>query len=396
MPFGGRLLAAGVAFLFINWLLEGKFKHKLLNINYPRLTLSFISLYFIYLISMIYTSNQELGWSDLETKLSILVCPLAFLISRDFNPITIRRTLISFLLGCGLSFITCIIIAFFSDQPKEAAFFYSQLSYFIHAGYYSMYLAFAIGIVLMFISGRYYKNTLQLIGWIALILFFLAAQVMLSAKNGLIASSIIFLLSAGYIILEKKKVLLGLSIVLLDAMFLIALVKGPAMIGERFKTMEQVSNMEQIDKKTNESSGVRLLIWEASLDVIKENYLTGVGAGDDDNALTEKYQAKGMTGALEKHLNAHNQYLQTFISVGIVGFSVLMIGLIVPLLYSYRSKKYLYTIFLIIIMIGFLTESVLETQGGVIFYAFFNSLLLASKDIFAVNKDNYDLASRIQ
>jgi O-antigen ligase len=39
-----------------------------------------------------------------------------------------------------------------------------------------------------------------------------------------------------------------------------------------------------------------------------------------------------------------------------------------------KQKKYIYTLFLVIIIINFMTESILETQSGVIFFAFFNTI----------------------
>ena len=41
---------------------------------------------------------------------------------------------------------------------------------------------------------------------------------------------------------------------------------------------------------------------------------------------------------------------------------------------SLKTKDYLYSLFLILIAINFLTESMLETQSGVVFFAVFNTL----------------------
>jgi len=83
--------------------------------------------------------------------------------------------------------------------------------------------------------------------------------------------------------------------------------------------------------------------------------------------------------AFKLELNAHNQYLQTMITLGIIGLIVLLLNLILPALYSMEQKHYLYLVFLILIGFNLLFESMLETQAGVVFYAFFNAYLFAIK-----------------
>lgn len=394
MPFGGGLVAMGVALLFINWLMEGKFKYKFSNIHYPRLTVYFALLYFVYLAGLIYSSNMEYGLHDLETKLSILICPVVFLISRDIDPKSIRKILLAFVVGCLAAFLTCLLIVFINDGVSDPGnFLYTKLSYFIHAGYFSMYISFAICIVLFFLKAKLYKSNLQMFGWISLIVFFFIAQVMLSSKTGLISSVLIFIIAGGYIIFEKRKIIFGVSIILCAILFVAVAINKIPMLESRMQTMQQVNDIAHVDKASTESSAARLLIWSASFDIIKENYLAGVGTGDVKDVLMIKYKEKEMTGAYEHELNAHNQYLQTFIALGIVGFSVLLVNLMVPLLYSFKGKKYLYVFFLALIIFNFMTESMLETQAGVIFYAFFNSLLLASGNVFVEIKDKFDLSS---
>ena len=85
-----------------------------------------------------------------------------------------------------------------------------------------------------------------------------------------------------------------------------------------------------------------------------------------------------MKGALEHKLNAHNEFYQVFISIGIIGFIIFVITLLAPLSLAFKINNFIYIIFLFIIVFNFLPESMLETQAGVMFYSFFNSLLCFS------------------
>jgi O-antigen ligase len=82
-----------------------------------------------------------------------------------------------------------------------------------------------------------------------------------------------------------------------------------------------------------------------------------------------------MKAASEQRLNAHNQYLQTTVALGVIGLLVLILILLLPALQAYRQNNFPYFVFLVLLGFNLLFESMLETQAGVVFYAFFNVVL---------------------
>jgi O-antigen ligase len=149
---------------------------------------------------------------------------------------------------------------------------------------------------------------------------------------------------------------------------------------ERFE--ETRAAIEQTDINADEiasSSGERLLIWWYSFEITNDNLLFGVGTGDVRDELLVKYREKQMYNALGLGLNAHNQYLQTTLALGVLGLIALLLCIVLPFIYGVEYRHYLLIIFLILIAFNFLFESMLETQAGVVFYAFFNAYLFAIK-----------------
>jgi O-antigen ligase len=149
------------------------------------------------------------------------------------------------------------------------------------------------------------------------------------------------------------------------------------------KIMSRVNNFVEAITSDNKSDDLgstanRILIWESSNQIIKENFFIGVGTGDVNDELSLEYEKEGFENGLKRNLNAHNEYYQVFISLGLVGCILLLISLFYPLAISFIHKNYIYLFFLLIVMLNFITESMLETQAGVMFYAFFNSLLCFS------------------
>ena len=79
------------------------------------------------------------------------------------------------------------------------------------------------------------------------------------------------------------------------------------------------------------ASLVNVLSTMAQTHLIAEKPLFGYGTSDEKEVLLEAYEQEGFYHFAKKKLNAHNQYLQTGIAVGVVGMLVLMLMLFVPL-----------------------------------------------------------------
>ena len=148
----------------------------------------------------------------------------------------------------------------------------------------------------------------------------------------------------------------------------------PQISGRIHRAIDALNN-SNVNEAEVESSAVRLLVWSAANELVSDNLIVGVGTGDAKDELMNVYKFRGMTGAYAHELNAHNEFYQVFISLGIIGFVLLLICLYFPFIFAFRTGNAIYLLFLLLICINFLTESILETQAGVMFYAFFNSLL---------------------
>jgi O-antigen ligase len=131
---------------------------------------------------------------------------------------------------------------------------------------------------------------------------------------------------------------------------------------------------------SGKSTSDRIGVWKAALHIIRENPFLGVGTGDVKDELMREYHEQNVIPAYEQRLNAHNQYLQTFVTLGLTGFMVLAMILIVPAISSIRRNDYMYGAFLLIIILNIAFESMFETQAGVVFYAFFNIIFFSNSE----------------
>ena len=109
--------------------------------------------------------------------------------------------------------------------------------------------------------------------------------------------------------------MVGLSLMMVMAMKLFQITF------ERLSSITSFS-IQNVDKTSSESTTVRVLIWQQCLTLIQNNFLFGVSVGDTNDALYLAYEQNGLIGALDHKLNAHNQFFQTFIGLGVIGFMI--------------------------------------------------------------------------
>lgn len=388
----GQWLPVIVLLMFLNWLLEGNFKSKFSGIKNKQLFTLFCSFYLLHLLGMLYTANSSSGWFDMEVKLSLLLFPV-LLATINIDKQEIESILKWFVAGCiAMSCICLFSAAYVYMANHENHFFYELFSLWQHPSYLSMYLNMAICILIHYLfhaNAAAQKKQDAMI--VSLILFFSFIIFLLSSKMGIITMVLIYVVAFLHHIIKTKKIVFGVAGLLTIAVIVFISIQYIPEVGARLDRAMKAMTETTIDKTSAESSAVRILIWKTDVDIIQEHLLAGVGTGDVKDVLLEKYKSKGMTGAYKTDektgevihvLNSHNQFLQTFIALGLAGFIMLLLCLLLPLLQAYKQGNYLLIAFLMIAMLNFLTESMLEREAGVMFYAFLGALLVFQPNEF--------------
>lgn len=335
-----------------------------------------LAFFLIHALGYFFSVNKDGALNAIEIKLSFLAFPILIGAS-NYNELQIKKIVISFVSGCVMVSVIDIFRAFYLYLFQDFnAFFYTEFSYFMHPSYFAMYLIFAQLIILMFYPKwlSHLSNLNVKIGFMTII--FLTTIFLCSSKMGLITAFLLLPLTFGIILYNNgyKKTIAGL---------LLALMIGIAMAYKLFPTpferikqaFKVTSSSETIDKTDAESTAVRILIWKESVKLIENNLVFGTTAGDANDKLVEAYEREGLAGALRKKLNAHNQFLQTFIGTGIIGFVLLLIMTFGTLIFGFIKRNYLLSLFSILVIFNFLVESMLQAQAGFIFFAFFFCIL---------------------
>ena len=122
----------------------------------------------------------------------------------------------------------------------------------------------------------------------------------------------------------------------------------------------------------------RVIYLKAASALIQDNFYTGVGIGDVHDEFMNYYEENNSSLKGSNRKRVHNQFMSLTVALGIGGLLLWLIVFYYPF-FALPENRQLYFYFLLIITISFLTDNTLERQAGVMFFAFFNSLLLFHK-----------------
>jgi len=356
---------------FILWILT-----IWLNLNKRPINLSqqfkdvefwFILYYLLLIIGMFWTDNQIFGLSKIENKLSFILFPILFRFSKiNLN----RRTIFSILLfGLFISLLFYESVGFYKSIYYPVVEHYSYLTgakftVFMHRGYFSLYLIIGISVCIARIL-----NKKKLIIHLLLYAFFTLGLFQTLSKAGVLCFIVVHIIYIIHTIMNKWKTVKKKHIVFLLAVSMIAILFSIKSVIVRIdKTIYALNHIKLEDNNSIESNQARLIMWNTSVKLIKDNFIYGTGTGDYNDELIKRNKRYQNLGVVSSELNSHNQFLNTFVQLGLIGFLVLS-----AIFYSYfriafKNRDLLIVIIGVSFLLNFLFESIIETQSGIILF----------------------------
>ena len=328
--------------------------------------LSFIALYVVTALGLLYTSDIQSGISDLEVKMSLFLFPAIIITSDVINKFTVYGLLRTFIVGVVIASVFLYILAIvkYYNTGNPEVFYYKHFSHYLHPTYFAMYVNFAIASLLVLIF--HFRDRIK-VGDFIVLSFLMITVYQLASRTGVVVLILLLIYAFFYLVfprLRLRKTLYALFAVLLITIAVV------------YPTKEITRVKKEISVENKESSfGVRLAMWQASKKIIKENFLFGVGTGDVSRVMQKEFAEEKLIKAVRENLNIHNQFLQTQVALGLPGLLALLLALFLPFATSIRKGRFFYPLFLLILLVNFMTEAVLRTQAGTIYYALMNVIV---------------------
>lgn len=401
LPFSVKICHAGLIITLLAWVTEGQWRFKLAIIQRHFLLKVLIALVAVQGLGIFFSENWVEGWFSFEKKIFFLLIPLALATTAvKLTKAEIRAVFVCFVVACFTGTVLCAFEAWHhanvylsgGDQLNSylASSPYSELnpgqspvwlffSYVglsrgigIHPTFLSLYLAFCIVFLLhqfSLIGSRRMKIAAS-----ALIIYFSVFVIFLSSRIIILSLSLIYaLLLVRMVAAGKRTIALALLTTLIVFAFLI--------FGN---PVTRYRNLQEIDLSTfrvephreyKTAAHIRASLWWIAIKSLPNpNPVFGTGSSDVKRVMQQTASHYGITNVLNS-FDPHNQYLYTLLASGFSGTLLLICCLVIPLYTGLVHKDHLLAAFAFLFLLLCMTESALELQKGIAFYALFSALL---------------------
>ncbi len=345
-----------------------------LNLNFNKHNLLLLMLYLLYVIGVFYSSDIKEAFFDLEVKLPIIIFPILFLflpqnfLSKRKFWLYATAIISGLIINIFFCFISGIIRSINDSLPLIPEISYTKLTISSHPSYASLFSSIALILVYRIPSKELFKISKKTNHIIKAISFFIITVfiLMLKSRSGFIAMTIVSIwIIFDIFIIEKRKIISLITLFLISILY-ITIFNLNQFSGRYYNAIDKMSDKTTTNQPNENSMSQRKFIYSNSLNIILEKPFFGYGTGDVKRTLNKLYN-KEQTN-FKSYLNAHDQFLQTSIALGLIGLILLILVFILPIINMFNQKEYfLVTIFLIIVA-GFLFESMLEREMGTYFF----------------------------
>ena len=327
------------------------------------------------LVSMIYTKDTVTGWEILTLKAVLLIFALSFLLA-DTSWLTPRL-----MRGVGYAFLASItgVFLYLAGMAVGKMIGGSTLGAVTgpsfdprHHAYSAIYLAAAM----VFIYHELYNHWGEIKPWlrgmlIAVVPLLILYVIMVNSRAGMLTLYIIEATCTVHFALVRRRWWWAALMAVLLAGYTIGMEKAlPTHVARVVETIEDLAG--------DEPSDARIEINGGSVDAAKKQPLFGYGVGDYRHCLIDQYDENGWESGVSAEYNAHNQYMETILSIGVVGLLLFGAMLVWPLFQAWRrSVNSLWLILLLTFIVTFnlLFESMLERQMGLLFIGFLYAIM---------------------
>ena len=367
-----------------------KFQHRLFLL---------IALFLLFALSIFWSIDVVKSLNSLPKFIGLVLVPLLFMLQKPFTKEQVQKIINYYSYAMVLYVLFYLIkatIRYFISGNSQVFFYHELVTEPVNAIHVSVFVAVAF----FYFFNRVAKTTIEIV--ICFLLF--GFLLLLSSKNILIVYSALVGVNF-YIVFRKKTQKKPLAIIVSAIFILFVLFFGK--IKERFNEEFQSNLVENIDAGsfnrnmqgvhvisikeawTNKKftpndyfpgTAFRVLQIRIFCELLSEEpiFWKGFGLNASLNKLLEKEKYYNLYPGYGK-FNFHNQYVQNFAELGVIGFLLLLVILFINTKKAFATKDFIHIAFAILMISLFLTESFLWRQRGVLFFMLFYCLFNVKK-----------------
>lgn len=338
------------------------------KLEFNTLNILFLGFYILCLCSLFWTNNLETTKEGLIRFLSYLTIPVAFILNNTkirsnviFNAFS-KSLVVYGVYALALGVLKAI-------QNKDIGYlFYHKLSNNLsnmNAIYLSVFMSFGIAYFL----NKKIKSKLD----VSCIIFLSLFLILLSSKT-IITITLFLSLTLIFKKFKFKKISLENKVIIVVGFLVLSIASLNFL--NRFKSEFDTTKIGEVLHKKDfghvylwSGLGLRIFQIKAFTEILVEqnNFFLGSGLNNSQKSLNEKYLEYNLYPDFLNY-NYHNQYVQIFAELGIVGLGLLLLIVFLILKDGIKHKNYFLISFIILILVVCITESFLWRQRGMVFF----------------------------
>ncbi len=321
-------------------------------------------LYGLMALSLFWSIDIKESIRGLERELALLIIPLAFIFMPNITKKTCNNILYYFSMGIAvfaIFFITAATVKFYETSDKSTFFYHALVS---PLDLNAIYVSVITSLCLLFLLFKSKKTVLTIL---AIVL--MSAFLLLLASKTIIVVTFISLVLGIFHTFRKKTIAL---LLLVFSAVVVALIVFSNPVKERFNREIEDSNIKEVltcerFTRVYDWTGTTIRIFQARIfyEMLDEDdaFITGYGINNSQKKIVEKQKHYNLYKGFNAY-NFHNQYLQAWSEIGILGFLFIILFLVL-LFKQYLVNKEVMLLALFLIMLAvFVTESYLWRQRG--------------------------------
>ena len=327
------------------------------------------------ILGFIGSTNKPIAWRTFECHLWFFIAPLVFLTTSSKHWTNKHISTLFILFATS----EIVLLLFFLIRgilniiaTGDSWYMYSDMfCYNYHHAYVALYTTLVYILIFHYLTENSHCITTKRKVFLYAIEVLLAVSIFfLYSRAGILIFLFMHLLWSGYAIYRKPSRWIPISGVFLFvfALFAVMITHSPT---NRFT--EHNLNLKE---KSDDETDPRLIIWQATWEGISENLPWGVGTGDGNDIIMEKYLEHGHWSDNDHPYNAHNQFLSALLTNGIPGIIILLLFFYAPLGLAIKHRDILLFSVFLLMFLNCLVECMFDRRAGVDFFAIMIPLIL--------------------
>ena len=345
-----------------------------------------LSVFLIPVFGFINSTNMAIAWRAFECHLWFLFAPLIFLTTSP--KLWSKRHISTLLVLFSISEIALLIFLFSrgiykSLETGDTSYMYNDFfCYNRHHAYVALYATFVYILIFNYLINNFGKISKKGVVLYALLELFIAVGVFcVYSRAGILTFLLMHTVWCGYAIYKKRSIW---KYMVLLAIFAGGLFTALTLTSPRNRFTEGAFSFRNQDK-TQKKPDPRLIIWEAAWDGAIENLPWGVGTGDGNDVVVEKYHENGHWKSRNHPYNAHNQFLFALLTNGIPGLIIILLYFYAPLGLAIKYRDMMLLSLFLLMTCNCLVECMFDRRAGVDFFAIMIPLMLLRCKICTMN-----------